>query len=279
MRNLILFIQQYNSFFVFLLLEIICFIIIFRNNTFQQASYINSSRKISGGLYAQKHKMTQYLGLRELNDSLAKDNARLKSLLAVQLTPNPLSDTSTIQVQKTDSTTKTTTYKYIPAKVLNNSIDQKINYVTLNVGAAEGIRRNMAVVNDRGIVGKISHVSQHYSVALSALSDKFVVSAMLGDGTVGKISWDGKDPEFVTLSGIPQSVKVKPLDSVFTSGYGIFPEKVFIGRAAKSNQGTSYRVWLSTLFSNLHYVYVIAENIDIERIQLEEKVKEEEDPK
>ena len=83
----------------------------------------------------------------------------------------------------------------------------------------------------------------------------------------------------MTLSGIPQSVKVKPLDSVFTSGYGIFPERIFLGRAAKSNQGTSYKIWLSTKFSKLHYVYVIAESIDIERIQLEEKVKEDEEAK
>lgn len=219
------------------------------------------------------------MGLRALNDSLARDNARLKSLLAVQIKPNPLKDTTASQVVKTDTTTTTTTYTYIPAKVLNNSIDQKINYITLNVGAADGIRRNMAVINDKGIVGKISHVSEHYSVALSTLSEKFVVSAMLADGTIGKISWDGKDPEFVTLSGIPQSVKVKPLDSVFTSGYGIFPERIFLGRAAKANQGTSYKIWLSTKFSNLHYVYVIAESIDIERIQLEEKVKEEEEAK
>ena len=214
------------------------------------------------------------MGLRGVNDSLAKDNARLRSLLTVQTTPNPLNDSSTTQVIKTDSSTKTTTYKFIPAKVLNNSIDQKINYITLNIGAADGIRRNMAVVNDKGIVGKISHVSEHYSVALSTLSDKFVVSAMLKDGSVGKISWDGKDPEFVTLTGIPQSVKIKLLDSVFTSGYGIFPEKVFIGRTVASNHGTSYKIWLSTQFSNLHYVYIVGENIDIERVKLEDKAKE-----
>lgn len=226
-------------------------------------------------MYAQKHKLTQYIGLRKINDSLAKDNARLKGMLATQTNSNPLQDSNATLITKSDTSTKTTTYKYLSAKVLNNSTDQKVNYITLNIGSIQGVRRNMAVVNDKGIVGKISHVSSNYCVALSTLSEKFIVSAMLTDGTVGKVSWDGKDPEFVTLTGIPQSVKVKPLDSVFTSGYGIFPEKVFIGRVAKSNQGVSYKVWLNTKFSNLHYVYIISETIDIERIQLEEKVKEE----
>jgi rod shape-determining protein MreC len=167
-------------------------------------------------------------------------------------------------------------FKYIPAKVLNNSIDQKVNYITLNVGSKHGIKKNMSVINDKGIVGKISHVSENYSVAISVLSEHFNVSAMLSDGTVGKVAWDGKDPEFVMLNGIPQSVKVKPLDSVFTSGYSIFPEKILIGRAAKSNNGTSYKIWLSTKFTKLHYVYVIEETTtNIERIQLEETVQEE----
>jgi len=277
-RNLVAFIRQYHAFFVFLLMELICLSIVFRNNSYQQSSYVNSSRKISGGMYAQKQKIVGFLHLREVNDSLALENSRLKSLLAVQVAPNPLKDTSFTKKELSDSSSKTTNYHYIPAKVLNNSVDQKVNYITLNVGSRQGIKRNMAVINDRGIVGKISHVSENYSVALSVLSERFNVSAMVPDGTVGTLSWDGKDPEFVTLRGIPQSVQLKPLDSVFTSGYSYFPEKILIGRVAKAFNGTMYRVWLSTRFSNLHYVYVIAEELSIERKRLEEKVQEEQAP-
>ncbi len=215
------------------------------------------------------------MDLKRVNDSLAIENSRLKSKLAVNVAPNPLKDSSTTTKINVDSSIKTVNFNYIPAKVLNNSIDQKVNYITLNVGSKQGIKKNMSVINDKGIVGKISHVSDNYSVAISVLSEHFNVSAMLSDGTVGKIAWDGKDPEFVMLNGIPQSVKVKPLDSVFTSGYSIFPEKILIGRAAKSNNGTSYKIWLSTKFTNLHYVYVIEETTNIERIHLEESIQEE----
>lgn len=215
------------------------------------------------------------MDLKRVNDSLAIENSRLKSQLAVKVEPNPLKDSSRSSIINIDSSIKTVNFKYIPAKVLNNSIDQKVNYITLNVGSKQGIKKNMSVINDKGIVGKISHVSENYSVAISVLSEHFNVSAMLSDGTVGKVAWDGKDPEFVMLNGIPQSVKVKPLDSVFTSGYSIFPEKILIGRAAKSNNGTSYKIWLSTKFTKLHYVYVIEETTNIERIQLEETAQEE----
>jgi rod shape-determining protein MreC len=131
----------------------------------------------------------------------------------------------------------------------------------------------MAVISANGIVGRISHVSENYSVALSFLSDRFNVSSMVSDGTVGKLSWDGKDPDYGILSGIPQSVKLKPRDSVFTSGFGNFPEKILVGKAAQVLNGTSYKIYLSTNFRKLHFVYVIAEEIDLERKKIEDSTQ------
>lgn len=205
-----------------------------------------------------------------MNDSLLNENATLKQKLGLQILQSAYPDSSYSQTSHRDSVTQTIHYNYMPAKVLNNTIDQKINYLTLNVGSLQGIKKNMAVINQHGIVGRISHVSPNYSVALSLLSDRFIVSAMVADGTVGKLSWDGADADLATLSGIPQSVKLKPLDSVYTSGYGIFPEKIAIGRAVKVLSGTSYLVWLSSNFRKLHFVYVIKEEINIERKVLED---------
>jgi len=206
----------------------------------------------------------------EVNDSLMKENARLRKELGITIPLNPLTDSSDTKTIKRDSVTQTVHYKYIPAKILNNTIDQKINYITLNAGSKQGITKNMAVISPNGIVGRISHVSENYSVALSFLSDRFNVSSMVGDGTIGKLYWDGKDPDYGILSGIPQSVKLKPLDSVFTSGYGNFPEKILVGRAAQVLTGTSYKIYLSTNFRKVHFVYVIAEEVNFERIKLED---------
>jgi rod shape-determining protein MreC len=98
---------------------------------------------------------------------------------------------------------------------------------------------------------------------------------MTADGTVGKAVWDGKNIEFLTLSGIPQSVKLKPLDTIVTSGYSsIFPENILVGRIAKVESPTSYKIWLSSKFSNLHFVYIVKDVANEERIQLEEPFQE-----
>ena len=273
MRNLILLIKQFHSFFIFLLLELVCLIIVFKNNNYQQSSYINSSRNVSGTFYSQKAKLTGFINLTEVNDSLMKENAALRKELGITMDVNPLKDSTFSKDIHVDSSLQTAHYTYIPAKVLNNTIDQTINYITLNVGSKQGIKKNMAVISANGIVGRISHVSENYSVALSFLSDRFNVSSMVSDGTVGKLSWDGKDPDYGILSGIPQSVKLKPRDSVFTSGFGNFPEKILVGKAAQVLNGTSYKIYLSTNFRKLHFVYVIAEEIDLERKKIEDSTQ------
>jgi len=272
-RNLILLIKQFHSFFIFLLLELVCLIIVFKNNNYQQSSYINSSRNVSGTFYSQKAKLTGFINLTEVNDSLMKENAALRKELGITMDVNPLNDSTFSKQIHVDSSIQTAHYTYIPAKVLNNTIDQTINYITLNVGSKQGIKKNMAVISANGIVGRISHVSENYSVALSFLSDRFNVSSMVSDGTVGKLSWDGKDPDYGILSGIPQSVKLKPRDSVFTSGFGNFPEKILVGKAAQVLNGTSYKIFLSTNFRKLHFVYVIAEEIDLERKKIEDSTQ------
>jgi len=272
-RNLILLIKQFHSFFIFLLIELVCLVIVFKNNNYQQSSYINSSRNLSGRFYSQKEKLTSFINLTEVNDSLMKENAALRKELGITTDVNPLNDSTFSKQIHVDSSIQTAHYTYIPAKVLNNTIDQTINYITLNVGSKQGIKKNMAVISANGIVGRISHVSENYSVALSFLSDRFNVSSMVSDGTVGKLSWDGKDPDYGILSGIPQSVKLKPRDSVFTSGFGNFPEKILVGKAAQVLNGTSYKIFLSTNFRKLHFVYVIAEEIDLERKKLEDSTQ------
>jgi rod shape-determining protein MreC len=276
-RNLIQLIKRYYNFFIFLFLQIICWILVFSNNTYQQSSYLNSSRNISGKFYTQKNKLLGFLSLSETNDSLVRENARLRNLLGHSIPANPLKDTSYHKETTKDSMRTTIFYKYIPAKVLNNSIDQKRNYITLDKGSADGIKVRMAVISDKGVVGRISHVTTHYCVVSSVLSDKSQVSAQVPDGTVGRILWGGADPESMDLLGIPQSVKLKKGDSIVTSNYSYFPERILIGRIKNQNKSL-YEVSLSTNFRNLHYVYIIEDVTNIERYIFEDSVKTIENP-
>ncbi|HMN33635.1 MAG TPA: rod shape-determining protein MreC [Chitinophagaceae bacterium] len=250
--------------------------IFFRNNHYQQTSIINSSNKIVGSLYSKQNTILNYFFLKKINDSLVDENAKLRSKLGIQTLQNPLQDTSFTREVKIDTANIHTAFlEYKAVKALNNTIDQKINYLTLDIGKNAGIEKNMAVIGANGIVGKISHVSEHYSLATSILSEGFNISAMTSDGTVGKVVWEGKKTNELLLTGIPQSVKLKKGDTIKTSGYSsIFPENIIIGYVIKPNNTTSYKLVSASNFFNLHFVYVIREKTNQELNELESKMKE-----
>jgi rod shape-determining protein MreC len=271
-HNLIYLLKRYQTFLLFLVLEIFCLTIFFRNNHYQQASYLNSAQSVAASLLAQKQGITDYLFLKTRNQELLNENAILKSQLKVPLPINPLNDTAFVRSVMRDSVGETIQYKYMAARVVNNMVDQKRNYITLDRGEADGVKKNMAVINERGIVGKITHVSTNYAVAATVLSEQFNVSAQTSDGTLGKVAWDGLQNEQAVLSGIPQSVKLKRGDSLFTSGYSIFPEHIPIGTVLFSLKPSGYLIQLNTKFSNLHHVYIVHFQVNVERKLLEEKV-------
>lgn len=272
MHNLIYLLKRYQTFLLFLVLEIYCLVVFLRNNHYQQASYLNSAQAMAASWLSRKQGVADYLHLKQRNIELQRENATLRSKLKMDSPPNPLQDTSFVKQTTRDSVRETIQYNYVAARVVNNTVDQKHNYITLDRGELQGVKKNMAVINERGIVGKITHVSAHYAVAVTLLSEQFNVSAQTSDGTLGKVSWDGLNIERINLSGIPLSAKLKKGDSIFSSGYSIFPEHVLIGTVLSSVKPTGYLLQPAARFSNLHHVYIINANVNVERKALEDTV-------
>ena len=218
----------------------------------------------------------QYLHLREVNTSLAEENAKLKNQLDWFLSRDTL-----VRSERLD-TTKGMRYGYTMAQVVNNSTSKQHNYITLNRGAAQGVRPEMGVVTSDGIVGVVLSTSRNYSLVLSMLNLNFKVSARLKrTGYFGSLSWDGKDARYMNLSDIPQQAKIKVGDSVETSNYStIFPEGIYIGsvESYKVQGGNFYqlRVRLQNDFKRLRYVHLITDFKKAEKQKLESTVANEE---
>src|SRR6201996_1806717 len=158
MRNLLIFITKYNAFFLFVIFEICSLIIYVKYNSFQKATFINSTNQVTGNLYAQADELKGYLSLKEVNDSLARENARLRN----QLKSSFYIDT--LAKRKVTDTVYKQQYEYVVAKVINNSVDHRNNYLTINLGSNAGIIKGRGVICNSGIVGKIIYVGEHYAI-------------------------------------------------------------------------------------------------------------------
>ncbi|MBC7655315.1 MAG: rod shape-determining protein MreC [Oligoflexus sp.] len=275
MINLWRFISRFNAFFFLVIYLIISITLLIKNNDFQKASIYNSSNEVIGGIYQKVNIINKYLNLNLVNDSLAKENV----LLHNQLKSSFLDDSLVTKI--VTDTINRVKYEYILAEIVNKSITSRNNYITINRGSKEGIKKGMGVISSNGIVGIVWNVSENFSSIQSILhEDTRITSSIEGTPYFGPLIWEGEDPNYVTLTDIPNQLNLKPKARVVTSGYSvIFPKGILIGTVEKAGvkgEGSflDITVKLSTNFYALEYVYVIKNNFQTEQETLEAANKE-----
>lgn len=270
MYNLLRFLLRYHLFILFVLLEAFCFVLIYQNNKYNQAAYINVANGVSGKAFDVYQSGVDYFYLRRYSDSLVTENAYLRQQLLesqydIRADTGTVSDTSQHFVQ---------TYTYITARVIKNSVNRATNLVYLDKGRQHGIEKQMGVIAPNGIVGQVVSVTDKYAAVMSVLSKDFKVSARFKKNNYfGNLHWDGMNSTSASLEEIPKHVPVQVGDTVITSGYSqLFPRNVMIGvvKKVKSYPDKTFldvTVSLSTDFGNLGYVYV-ARNLKKQELQL-----------
>jgi rod shape-determining protein MreC len=274
MRNLLTFIYKNNFFFFFLLLETLAIYLVVRKNYYHRAGFINSSNVMVGAINSIYDKAHVYLSLKETSETLARENAILLSQL-----PSAFMD-QTAKLHKVNDTSLKQHYEYLEAKVINNSTNRRNNYLTLSRGSKQGVEEDMAVFSSTGIVGVVEHVSDNFSTVMSILHKETQVNAKIKkDGNFGRLTWDGTDYRFATVSDLPTHTRLAKGDTVVTSAYSItYPENILIGTiesfGIKSGENAyTAKVRLSTEFKRLEYVYVVKNFYKDEQKALEEENK------
>lgn len=273
MRNLIFFIYKYHVFFLFFILEIVAFVIVYRFNNYQQASFLNYTNTVSSNFYNGVNNTQEYFNLRRVNDSLQVENAMLRTQQITSYYQNNVS------ISSINDTIYNQQYQYIAAQVVNNSVVKRNNYITLNRGRLHGIEREMGVISESGVVGIVMNVSNHFCTVLSLLNSNCNISAKLKkNGAFGAVRWDGGDPRTARLLDVNKHVPVQVNDLVVTSNFStIFPEGIPIGRIKEHSldAGDNFhtiKLDLFTDFSTVSTVYVIRNLMKYEQQALEEKL-------
>jgi rod shape-determining protein MreC len=278
MRNLLIFITKYNAFFLFIIFEVSALVIYLKYNSFQKATFINSTNQVTGNMYEQVGKFKNYLFLQDVNDSLARENARLRNQLKTSYYIDSVAH------HKVNDTVYKQQYEYIDAAVINNSVNRRNNYLTINKGSRAGVAKGMGVICPQGVVGKIVFVGEHYSVVQSLLHEDTRISAALeGTKDLGSFVWsDNLDPHEGLLYDVSNSASPKVGERVVTSDLSLFPAGVQIGKISnlhsKSAKGPflNMDVTIAVDFSKLQYVYVVNNKLAAEQLGLEAQQKKDE---
>lgn len=275
MRNLFRFLTKNSFIFLFLLLEVVAFSLLVQNNNYQSSKVLNSSNFLVGNLYATINNIDEYFSLKEENQKLADQNAKLQST-------NVSSFMKVFgRMVQINDTTYFQSYVYSSAKVINNSTNKRQNYLTLDKGGINGIQSEMGVISSKGVVGIVKNVSEHFSSVMSVLHEKTKISAKIKkSGYYGSLIWEGGNYREAELKDIPNHVKLEVGDTIVTSGYSsIFPENILIGTVKefdlpKGNNFYNIKVEFTEDYKNVSHVYIVRSLLKEERQKLEAQNEE-----
>ncbi|MCQ2200114.1 MAG: rod shape-determining protein MreC [Paludibacteraceae bacterium] len=262
-----------------MILEFICVVMMVSNNQFQRFKILTSTNYAMGSIYSMRANVVRYFSLTDINDNLSSQNAYLQSELTKARTriAQLEADTSYIR-RKTYGAEKN--YTFISARVVNVSTDAFKNLITIDKGSNDGIRRDMGVICEKGVVGLVSNVNENYSIVIPIINTVSEIGAKVKNTSCcASMKWEGNDVRYASLEEVPIYTTIADGDTVTTSGCSstIFPEGIMIGIIDKHKKGNKdffdIDVKLSTDFLGLNFVDIIDYKGALEEKQLEEENK------
>ncbi len=262
---------------LFLVLEVLCIIAIFRFNSYQSSFYYSNTRTLSTKLHEINSSLFEYFALYNKNQALFNENLELRR----KSMENYLVESKAVFEVK--DTVYKQRYKYYPAQVITNSTNRQNNYITINRGSSSGVKKGMGVFCPEGIVGTITEVSENCAIATSVLNTsgfKLVPKIKELNYTRGTLVWDGKDPNYLDLKDVNKYEALKVGYHIVTSPYSKnYPEDIPIGvieKIEKSSKETYYKIRVKSAvnFGKIQNVYIVIDMFKDEIDKLEKQVEE-----
>lgn len=271
MKTFLQLLVRYGTFLLFLALECVALVMLVRGNRYQRSAVLSSANRIAAETYAAGKAVTDYFRLQKTNEDLQAENTDL--LNRINELENKLALTESID---SNYVFAERSLKYVGAKVVNLNTKYQHNYITINKGRRDGLRKDMGVRDKDGVVGVVSAVSDKFATVIPILNTRLNISCKFKKNDyVGTLHWDGRDYRFAELLDIARHIEVAEGDTLVTSGYSsLFPAGIAVGYVEEVSlpESEAYykvRVRLAVDFKRLHYVNVIVNHNADEMAELE----------
>ena len=209
------------------------------------------------------------------NEELKKENTVLKNQLIEY-------DSIKSEVERLREAVKLTeankNYSYSGVNIIGYSGSALSDGYIVDKGSKDGIRKNMVVVTPKGLVGKVTKVSENYSIVQNILNENVAVAVMIQNssnisGILQGIS-NGKTEENLTqIYNLPIESDIKEGDVILTSGLGeIYPKEIPVGKVI-SVEEDKVKVMKNAIvepfvdFDSLEELYIVVPNNNIDEIK------------
>jgi len=179
--------------------------------------------------------VTEITQLRDENDRLRQQVADLEMQNTQLSRAEAENEVMRSQLQYAQASPQ---FDLLPANVVGKDLHGLNDYIEIDRGSADGLVPQMTIVSPEGyLVGRVLNLTEHRARVLIITNPSSSVAAVISDadGRAEDVV-DGKIHGRLVMSNIPQNIKVKVGEDVYTSGLGgNFPKGVKIGQIATLN--------------------------------------------
>ncbi len=164
-------------------------------------------------------------------------------------------------------------YQYIHTSVIAKDAGSWFTTFTIDRGEKDGVKKNMAVANEQGLVGRIIEVATTTSKVITIIDPQSAVAAVVERSRDTGITNGAMDPESklpeVRLFFLPNDADLVPGDTVLSSSLGgIYPKGLLMGTIKEvAREGGEYAVITPSVdFAHLENLLIIVGETPVEEL-------------
>ncbi|MCD7855941.1 MAG: rod shape-determining protein MreC [Clostridiales bacterium] len=162
---------------------------------------------------------------------------------------------------------KYSAYETTGARIIAKDPGNWYDVFLIDKGEADGVTKNMVVISDGGLVGRIKEAGRNYAQVVSIIDDADAVSAMsLRTGDTGYVKGDLSNKGMCKMELIDSSSKIAEGDEILTSHFSsVYPEGITIGKVVSVQNAAETSTKTAVIeptadFKHLDSVLIITES-------------------
>lgn len=195
-------------------------------NPLQQIFY-----NMNNGLKNTVDYFLNFSEVKEENNTLTEENIQLKNQL---LEYEKLKEENNRLREVLNFKNSKNNYDYLGAEIIGYSGESFLKGYIIDKGENDGLKKNMVVISNLGLVGQITSVGSNWAIVQSLINENIAVSVMVNSTreTTGILKgYKTHNNENLTkITNLSIDSKIKEGDVILTSGLGkIYPKEIRIG--------------------------------------------------
>ena len=269
MKTIGLFLIQIKDYLILSILIIISFILIVSNDNSQVRFLRAVAVGFVGSVQSAFSAVPNVFEIQKENEFLREKNLELSN----EISALKEAKLENIRFTKMLGIKEKNIPGVIISSIVNKSLINARNTITLNVGESDSVKINMPVITDEGLVGRIVSLSSNYSIAQILYNRSLSITVKDQRSRVdGILNYDGSGN--LMINNVPKSADVKVGDVIITSEYSnYFPAGIPVGTIVEEGNLDNLfkKIIIKPLvsFSGLEEVFILRHLPEMERMDLE----------